>query len=64
MNVYQAGEYCFSRTLINSPEGYKPDRNYSMENGCIRYISTSSEVEEDKRVSTVERLGFVIRIKE
>lgn len=64
LDVYHTSEYCFSRTLITSPEVYKPIGNYSMENGCVRFFFASSEVEEDERDSAVDRLGFVIRIKE
>ena len=57
-NVYRTGECCFSRTLIDSPEGYKPNGNYFMKNACVRFLFTKSEVAEDKRVSTENEWSF------
>ena len=56
--IPRTSECCFSRTLIDSPEGNKANGNYFMENECIRFLFTKSEVTENKRVSTENEWGF------
>ena len=56
--MYPTSECCFSRTLIDSPEGNKVNGNYFMENASVQFLFTKSEVAEDKRVSTGNEWGF------
>ena len=58
LDVSQTSEYCFSHTLINSPERDKPNGNYFVENACVRFLFTNSEVAEDERVSAANERGF------
>ena len=58
LNVNHTSECCFSRTLIDSPYGNKPDGNYFTENAYVRSLLTESEVAEEKRVSTDNEWGF------
>ena len=52
LDVYHITEYCFSSSLINSPQGNNPNGNYFLENACVRFLFSSSEVAEDERLST------------
>ena len=56
--MYPTSECCFSRTLIDSPEGNKANGNYFMENASVQFLFTKSEVAEDKRVSTGNEWGL------
>ena len=58
LDVYHTSEYCFSRTLIASPEGNRPNGNYFMENACVRFLFTSSEIAENERVSAANEWDF------
>ena len=58
LDVSHTSEYCFSRTLITSPERGKPKGNYFVENACVRFLFTSSEVAEDERVRAANERGF------
>ena len=58
LNVYYTSECDFSRALIDSTYGSKPDGNYFMENACVRFLSTKAEVAEDEQVSTGNEWGF------
>ena len=49
----------FSRTSIDSPSENKPSGNYFMENECVRFLCTKSEVAEDERVSTENEWDFL-----
>ena len=51
LNVYYRSECCFSRALIDSPEGNKPNGNYFMENACVRFLFTKSEVREENELA-------------
>ena len=48
LDVFHTSEYCFSHTLITSPERDKPDGNYLMAYACVRFLFTGSEVAEDE----------------
>ena len=52
LDVYHITEYCFSSSLINSPQGNNPNGNYFLENACVRFLFSSSEVAEDERLRT------------
>ena len=58
LDVYQTSECCFSRSLITSLDGNKPNGNYFMENTCIRFLFTSSEVAEGERAKAANEWGF------
>ena len=58
LNVCHTSECGFSRTLIVSPEGNKPNGNCFMENACVRFLFTKSEVTEDKRIGAENEWGF------
>ena len=52
LDVYHISEYCFSSSLINSPQGNNPNGNYFLENACVRFLFSSSEEPEDERLGT------------